>query len=163
MLFYSWCFILDASVLNGDFKMCKALATANYFLAQQGDDAGDAISNLKLQKLLYYAQGFYLAMFNKELFKEDFEAWEHGPVIPALYRMYKKYGAKALPVPDDFDLDSYTAEERSFLNEVYDSFGQYSAWALRELSHQTTPWSTTPINQVIPKEAMKQYFKTQLV
>ena len=51
--------------------MCTCLETANYFLSLQGDDAGDAISNLKLQKLMYYAQGFSLAMRGKPLFRED--------------------------------------------------------------------------------------------
>lgn len=142
--------------------MCSCLNIAKYFLSLQGDDAGDAISNLKLQKLMYYAQGYYLAMCGHPLFKEDFEAWEHGPVIPALYRMFKKYGSGALPKPDDFDLENYTEEERDFLNSIYDAIGQYSAWALRELSHQTAPWRDTPHNKVIPKELMASFFKTQL-
>lgn len=143
--------------------MCTCLETANYFLSLQGDDAGDAISNLKLQKLMYYAQGFSLAMRGKPLFREDFEAWEHGPVIPSLYRMFRNYGSGALPKPKNFDVNRYSEDDRKFLNEIYDTFGQYSAWALRELSHQTAPWRDTPHNTVIPKERMTSYFKTQLV
>jgi uncharacterized phage-associated protein len=51
------------------------------------------MSNLKLQKLMYYAQGFSLVLFNKPLFPERIEAWIHGPVIPAVYHKYKGYGA----------------------------------------------------------------------
>ena len=109
--------------------MCTCLETANYFLSLQGDDAGDAISNLKLQKLMYYAQGFSLAMRGKPLFREDFEAWEHGPVIPSLYRMFRNYGSGALPKPKNFDVNRYSEDDRKFLNEIYDTFGQYSAWA----------------------------------
>lgn len=142
--------------------MCKALTVAKFFLSSQTGDASDAISNLKLQKLLYYAQGFYLAIHDKPLFKEDFEAWEHGPVIPAMYRMFSKYGSGAIPKPDDFSFEPYTDEEKQFLQDVYGSFGQYSAWALRDLSHQTTPWKETPRNHIIPQELMKRYFKSQL-
>ena len=48
--------------------------------------------NLKLQKLVYYAQAWHLALRDVPLFEEDFEAWVHGPVIPALYQEYKKFG-----------------------------------------------------------------------
>lgn len=142
--------------------MCKALKVASYFFKLQGDDAGDAISNMKLQKLMYYAQGYYLAIEGVELFKEDFEKWEHGPVIPSLYRLFKKYGSGALPVPDNFDLDMYTRSERTFLNDIYDSFGLYSAWALSKLSHDTDPWRNASYNGIISKSSITKYFKTQL-
>ena len=59
---------------------------AQYFLAQMDEDAGDLISNLKLQKLVYYAQGFALALHGRPLFRERVEAWTHGaPVVPELY------------------------------------------------------------------------------
>lgn len=69
--------------------MCKCTDVAKYFLSLQGNDAGDAISNMKLQKLLYYAQGFALALLDKPLFDEDFEAWAHGPVLRCIYNKYK--------------------------------------------------------------------------
>ena len=67
------------------------MQAAKYFLAQASEDAGDLISNLKLQKLVYYAQGFHLALYDEPLFLEAIEAWTHGPVVPDLYRHYKKY------------------------------------------------------------------------
>ena len=60
----------------------KAEDIANFFLRAIYRDCGDAITPLKLQKLLYFAQGNYLAKYNMPLFDEDFEAWIHGPVIP---------------------------------------------------------------------------------
>jgi len=67
---------------------------ANYFLKRQDPDAGDLMSNLKLQKLVYYAQGFHLAMENSPLFNEPIEAWEHGPVCVPLYHKYKSCGSE---------------------------------------------------------------------
>ena len=69
--------------------MPSAVDVARYFLAQSDDDAGDIISNLKLQKLLYYAQGVTLALTGKPLFSDPIEAWQHGPVVPSVYRLYK--------------------------------------------------------------------------
>jgi uncharacterized phage-associated protein len=57
---------------------------AKYFLSLTDEDAGDLISNLKLQKLVYYAQGFHLALYDELLFEETIEAWTHGPVIPEM-------------------------------------------------------------------------------
>ena len=77
--------------------MLTCFDVADYFLAQCDEDSGDIISNLKLQKLVYYAQGFSLAFFGEALFSEPIEAWMHGPVVPALYRKYSHYGNGALP------------------------------------------------------------------
>jgi uncharacterized phage-associated protein len=89
---------------------------AKYFLAQVSEDAGDLISNLKLQKLLYYAQGFHLALYDEPLFPEAIEAWTHGPVVPDLYRHYKKYGAGAIPCPEDIEFSIYDEETKSLLD-----------------------------------------------
>ena len=72
---------------------------AKYFLAQMSDDCGDTISNLKLQKLLYYAQGFHLALFVARLCPEASEAWAHGPVVADVYHQYKEYGS--IPIPPE--------------------------------------------------------------
>ena len=72
---------------------------ADYFLFLVDDPSGDNLSNLKLQKLVYYAQGFYLAIHDRPLFDDAICAWEHGPVVPSLYRRYKKYGSGGIPAP----------------------------------------------------------------
>ena len=143
--------------------MCNAINTANFFLSLQTGDASDAISNMKLQKLLYYAQGFYLAMYDKALFQDEFEAWEHGPVIPNLYRKFSKYGSSAIPKPEFFTFRPYTDEEKEFLREIYNAYGQFSAWALSEMTHKTLPWKNARRNEIISKESMKEYFTTRIV
>ena len=64
--------------------MANCHDVAAYILAKQDDDSGDLISNLKLQKLAYYAQGFCLAMHGRPLFPEAIKAWKHGPVVSEL-------------------------------------------------------------------------------
>jgi len=136
---------------------------AKYFLAQASEDAGDLISNLKLQKLLYYAQGFHLALYDEPLFPEAIEAWTHGPVFPDLYRHYKKYGAGAIPYPEDIDFSIYDEETKSLLDEVYCVFGQFAAWKLRNMTQEEYPWKLAAQNSgIITHQSLKEYFKTQL-
>lgn len=60
------------------------------------------ITNLKLQKLLYYIQGEYMAKMNTPLFNDDFLAWEHGPIIREVYDKYKQNGSYGIKNEEDF-------------------------------------------------------------
>lgn len=134
---------------------------AQYFLSKVDEDAGDSISNLKLQKLVYYGQGFHLAVFDTPLFGEEIVAWEHGPVVVDLYRTYKKRGANPIPA-EDINLEKYHPKLRELLDEVYSVYGQFSASKLRALTHEEPPWKETPLNAPISHDLMKAYFKTQI-
>jgi uncharacterized phage-associated protein len=134
---------------------------AQYFLAQRDDDAGDLISNLKLQKLVYYAQGFSLALYDRPLFPERIEAWTHGPVVPGLYYEYKNYGSGALPFPSGCDFSSFNAQTRELLDEVYATYGQFSAWKLRDMTLSEPPWCDTPVGQEIQHDGLSEYFATR--
>lgn len=74
----------------------KALDIAKklIFLAQQDEaNGGECLTNLKLQKLLYYQQGFHLAAFDAPLFNDSMESWMYGPVVPVVYDTYSHCGA----------------------------------------------------------------------
>jgi uncharacterized phage-associated protein len=141
--------------------MIPAIEVARYFLSLTDEDAGDLISNLKLQKLLYYAQGFHLAIFDEPLFSESIEAWIHGPVVPEVYRYYKSYGSDPIP-PEEYDSEYFTKDIQEYLDEIYSVFGQYSAWKLREMTHDEKPWKNYFEQDVqcieIPHEALREYF-----
>ncbi|HET7233941.1 MAG TPA: type II toxin-antitoxin system antitoxin SocA domain-containing protein [Longimicrobium sp.] len=143
--------------------MLPARSVARYFLAKVDEDAGDSISNLKLQKLVYYAQAYHLAMYGEPLIPERVEAWEHGPVVPDLYRSYKQHGAEPIPAPDDFDAGEYDPRTRDLLDEIFEVFGQYSAAKLRNLTHAERPWITAYANgardRVISHAAMREFYK----
>lgn len=146
---------------EGTMLTCRDVA--KYFLSLADEDAGDLISNLKLQKLIYYAQGFHLALFDEPLFHDEIEAWIHGPVVPNLYREYKAYGAGPIPKPDDLDYSIFDERTREFLDEVYSVFGQYSAWKLRNMTHEEPPWRDASRSAgVISHHALREYFKTQV-
>ena len=143
--------------------MLKAKQVADYILSLSDPDEGDIISHLKLQKLLYYAQGFHLAIFDEPLFSEPVVAWDHGPVVESLYQVYKVHGSAAIPVPSEIDFDAFTEDQKELLKEVYTTYGQYSAWRLRHMTHDEPPWASTSRDCEITQESMKEYFKTQLI
>lgn len=143
--------------------MLTARQAADYFLALVDDETGDSLSNLKLQKMVYYAQGFHLALTGVPLFDDPIEAWEHGPVVPSLYQRFKQYGSGPIPQPENgIDVDSYPEEVRDLLDEVFQVYGQYSAWKLRNMTHAEPPWidahNISP-STVISHESMKSYFQ----
>ncbi len=144
--------------------MLSAREVADYFLASVDEEAGDSLSNLKLQKLVYYAQGFYLANYGKPLFPEQLEAWEHGPVVPELYRAFKQHGAEPIPLPDSLDFEKYPAEVRELLDEVYSVYGQFSASKLRRMTHAEAPWKEAynSGSRVISQESLSKYFSSLL-
>ena len=137
---------------------------ADYFLSLVDEDTGDSVSNLKLQKLAYYAQGFNIAFYNEPLFKERIEAWQHGPVIPDLYDKYKVFDGHPIDKPSKVDFSKYSERDQELLNEIYEHFGQFSAWKLRDMTHQEPPWirGNKRISKLVTEADMKAYFSTQI-
>jgi uncharacterized phage-associated protein len=145
--------------------MLNAKQVAEYFLTSVDEEAGDSLSNLKLQKLVYYAQGYHLALSGSPAFPENIEAWQHGPVVPDLYRAYRRFGAGAIPKPEAFDPDGLDLNTRELLDEVYTVYGQFSASKLRNMTHAEKPWADAYAigpSTVISLESMKSFFETQL-
>jgi uncharacterized phage-associated protein len=149
--------------MSSDPLALSAQDVADYFLESVDEESGDNISNLKLQKLVYYAQGFHLALYGSPLFQEPIEAWAHGPVVRSLYRKYKDFGAGAIPKPDSFDPSKFSPIVQDLLDEVAKVYGQFSPLRLREMTHAERPWQETPENGTIAHVSMRDYFRTLLV
>src|SRR5690625_1686548 len=120
----------------------NARSIANWFMAWAGDVEEADISNLKIQKLLYYAQGEHYAETGQPLFSDDFQAWAHGPVVPSVYRDLKKWQGSPIDVdealPDDYDCSDYRDVEEELL-KVWNTIGIYSAWSLRNITNNSAP------------------------
>jgi uncharacterized phage-associated protein len=114
--------------------------------------------------LLYYAQGFHLALFEQPLFESKMEAWRHGPVCPEVYHKYKNHGGNLISAPKDFEPTSLFSQSLiAFLDEVIEVFGQFSAWKLRNMTHSEPPWASNEINaNEISVAEMADYFKTRV-
>lgn len=150
--------------------MVTASDVAKYFLllaASGEEDAGEAMTHLKLQKLIYYAQGFHLALFQgRPLFNESIEAWKHGPVVNAMWGQYAGMGSNSIPPDPTFDPDTVlSGGQKQLLNDVWNAYGQFSAWKLRDMSHQEPPWVNAYVadrNEVISHESLQEYFATRI-
>ena len=135
-----------------------AVTIAEYFLSKAEADK-ELLSNLKLQKLVYYAQGLHLALKGTPLFEEDIKAWEYGPVVPRLYHLYKEHGSGAIPPPASFNPNTIDSETRKFLDEVYLVFGQFAAIRLMDYTHDDQCWKDAHPNGTISHASMQRDLK----
>lgn len=138
----------------------KALDIANKIISKTDLEHGDTISNLKLQKMMYYQQGFHLAYFGTPLFDEDIVAWQYGPVVPSVYQEYKSFESNSISTSKEGI--ALSDDEEELFNNVYEEYNQFSAVALMKMTHEETPWKTTEINSVISRDKMAAFFKTQI-
>lgn len=125
---------------------------------------GELMTNMKLQKMLYYQQGFHLAYFNTDLFDNEIEAWMYGPVVKAIYEKYKSYGKSGIQGDRTNIMTFKDKMEEALFAEVNKVYGRYSAIGLKDMTHQERPWQSVPIGEgsIIPKETIKEFFKTRL-
>ncbi len=124
---------------------------------------GEKLTNMKLQKLMYYAQGYHLAAFGEKLFDDDIESWMYGPVVPSVYDYYAKYEANPLP-SEECGLKMTKATENLF-NYVYNFFRNFSAIGLMNRTHTESPWlEALPHNRgtKISDKSIKTYFEDRL-
>ena len=115
----------------------SAMKVANY-LIWHSQKHGDAISNLKLQKILYYAHGWYLAINRRVLFSEPVEAWVRGPVVRSVWREYSHHAWK--PINEAISEPALTVAVKEHLDEVMAVYGDFSAYSLERFTHRETPW-----------------------
>jgi len=119
---------------------------------------------LKLQKLLYFAQGLSFCLNDEEFFEEQFEAWVHGPVIPSVYRQYKHYGYN--PINVAYHLPEITEKQLKNLKYVKEHYGKFDGKYLEDLTHSQTPWlyarqgldPDERDDKIMPKEIIADYF-----
>lgn len=133
------------------------------------EDEPEFLSHLRLQKLLYYVQGWSLALRGKPMFNARIEAWAHGPVVKELYAVFAQYGFDPIP-PAQFETASRLTEpEAKFICQVWESYKDYSATSLRSMTHQEPPWiearrgcgPADRCDREITHESMRRYFSEQ--
>lgn len=153
-----------------------AAAIANEFLSLARQE-GEMISPMKMQKLVYFAHGWHLALTGKPLLIESIQAWKYGPVINSLYHKLKKFGSGAINVPISMGIDSFyarldqegTAEEvyvaRQIIQRVWREYRRYSPLQLSALTHAVgSPWNQIQGKEhhtPIPNKLIQEYFQHQ--
>ena len=144
----------------------NAVDVANVII-RVAHETGKTISNMKLQKLLYLAQGIHLALKNDTpLFADSIEAWKYGPVIPSVYHKFKIYFSGDIPVTHPFASGTATLDEDQLklVRKVVDLYGGLSAISLSNFTHlQESPWfsvyNAKTFSAEIPTSSISTYFK----
>lgn len=133
---------------------------ASWFLSQE------SMTHKKVQKLCYYAQAWYCALYGEgPLFDDEIQAWVHGPVIPSLYPVYADYKWNSIP-RQAFDEHKLAEKSLQVLNAVYNTYGSFSGDQLESLTHNEAPWKNARGNrkpwetctESIPCDVMKEYY-----
>ncbi|RXK83195.1 Panacea domain-containing protein [Filimonas effusa] len=147
-----------------------------YYLVKKGIEEGNPLSQMKLQKMVYFAHGIHMALHKEALVSEKFQAWKFGPVVPDIYHAYKLYGSD--PIASTEWVVDHNAKEAglSLLNEeaiktldfTWDSLKDFNAIKLSNWTHQPgSPWSKNynpNINDIaIPNTEIADYFKQFVV
>ena len=146
----------------------SAIDTAKLALAllkNSDDDIVEYTSRLKLLKLLYYIQGYHLAMFNAPLFNDKMEAWLHGPVVPSVYKWLKNLTDENLQnqAMNDEQMGALNLhpQQTELISEVLKIYNKYSAYGLRDKTHTEMPWLSVyekDKNNEITTESLKSFF-----
>jgi uncharacterized phage-associated protein len=149
--------------------MADAYEVARYLVRLAAhDEEPDFLTNLRLQKLLYYAQAWSLAMRGKPLFDDRIEAWPSGPVVPSVFDRFLGLGQRSL-LPDDVEEErdiEMEQEDVDFVASVWHSYKGFSPSHLREMTREEDPWrnargNLSPIeggDEEITCEAMRDFF-----
>lgn len=156
-----------------DNTKCTALQIAKYFVKKAKVEEDKKLTPLKLQKLLYYAQGWYLANFDKPLFDDKIQAWKYGPAVMNVYQYFKSYGSNSLsqydnPMEEIPDIDD--ERTKRFLDKVWTVYKKYYASDLVSATHNEQPWVDTREDKklsenselIINIEKLKSYFKKRI-
>jgi uncharacterized phage-associated protein len=150
--------------------MISPIDLAKYYIVKAYNDGQDSeITNMKVQKLLYYSQCIYLALFDLPLFSEEIQAWRYGPVCPPAYKFYRDYEGQQLPIPTEI-LTDIPSEIKFLIDEVWHYFGRHHAYTLSGMSHLEFPWrnarigldDTASSQQVITIEDMRKLGRDKL-
>jgi uncharacterized phage-associated protein len=150
----------DSRLIDVDPNMLTAHIAARFIVRS----TSEPVSNLKLQKLLYYAQGWHLGLHGTPLFSDEIQAWIHGPVVPSVFFSFRHFRWNPIEVPAD--LINIEDSKAAHIQSVFKAYGEFSATQLEALSHDESPWlearkglaPNEPSKSVITKDSMRVFF-----
>ena len=149
--------------------LLSALTVAKHILARM-EERSQPVNNLKLQKLLYYTQAWYLGFYGVPLFHERIQAWAKGPVVPVVFQRYKHYGYMNIRNSPTDAIEPLPPEVSEHLNDVLDAYAHYSGSDLSTMTHVEDPWTearkgledAAASNRVISNDTMKRYYSNRV-
>ncbi len=146
--------------------MSAAVDIADRIVRFRADDIGVPIDPLSLEKHLFYAQSFWLALSGRPLFDDEFEAWRNGPVVPEVYLAYKGLGSNPIIPTSGRTRSLGNRKIEAYIEQLVDFFGGYTATQLSRATHAEEPWqkvrddieTRNSSRMVIPKAEMARYY-----
>ena len=140
----------------------NALEIADEFIRRSGNTK----TNMQIQKMVYIAHGYMLGAYGRPLISENVEAWRWGPVIPSLYKRFKKYGSDLITAKPG-RRPNFDAEEERVLEYVWGNYGKYCGYYLSQITHgkesdDKTPWKNHYVDGskvVIPDHSIWEYYR----
>jgi len=143
---------MNYNASKSDYAMTNAYlsteAVANWFIKKVREN-GHSITVMKLQRLVYYAHGWCLALYKTALVKDQVEAWAFGPVFPRIYHLAKQYGSQPItsPLSDSFTKPSLVAGDDPrvpLLEKIWEVYGRYTDSQLSRMANKPDgPWHRT--------------------
>lgn len=122
---------------KGGVYMQSITDVAQYLYERYKSETGENLDEMKLHKLLYFAQREALAVLDEPLFNEELQGWIHGPVSPIVRSMYSpEIGVLA-------STQKLNLSAKQIINNVISEYGHFASWKLRELSHQEQSWKNS--------------------
>lgn len=154
------CYNITNITSEGEFKMTDAIKLSKYIIHYYNENDRE-ITNLKLQKILYYVQGYTLKYLNIPAFKEKIYNWKYGPVVQDIYFEFNEFANRNILLSDNLSNNEYSIQMPILnnllliiLNKTFD----FTAYDLVEKTHNEIPWCTTKRDEEITIESIHGYF-----
>jgi len=150
--------------------MASAFDVARYLIRLGAEnEEPDYLSQLRVQKLLYYTQGWALAALDHPLFHERIEAWKKGPVVASVWPKLTAYDDRGIQPGDVGKPEGLSDEDKSFINSVWEKYKIHSAIGLMLMTHREDPWkdaraglpASAPSSQEIAHSALRAWFSRE--
>jgi uncharacterized phage-associated protein len=146
-----------------------------YAFVKKGIEEGNYVTQMKLQKIVYFAHGYHLAKYGEPLINEEFEAWKFGPVVQTIYQDYKLYGSDNIidtglitNESEALEGTKLDASAMDAINYTWDVTKHLNAGQLSRWSHlEGSPWAQVYNGKQpsipIKNTAIEDYFKKVLL
>ena len=112
-------------------------------------------SNLRVQKLLYFIQAYFIVALKKVCFNETILAWAYGPVVREVYDAIKN---EEIDLEEELFMHNISQEDKNIIENLVQNYKNKSTWELVEITHRQDPWVKAYPNNVITPKSMGDYF-----
>ena len=139
-------------------RIYEALLIARYIIEHEFEHSR-SVSNLRLQKLLYFVQLYFLMCRYTPCFSGRMEAWDFGPVVPEVYHKYKRFGSMIIQEIDQFAQNEINENDSKLIDEMLDACACKTTRELVEITHQQSPWKNAyrnPISNEITLDSIRE-------